>query len=225
MKTGSSGAACRHDSKLLASEDKHELDFEQWAGQQRVSSLLAVDGFRSQQRARPTSIRPYIASQHLRPIPPTRRPSCLPAKIDSPVSPSYPRVSLTTNDSPDVDSSLYRSVPLAPSRSVPTPMDFAHNNSKLLAGTRYVPTSTRSPHSAGADFVATAARQRARCLRRDRHEWTQHADPTRPQAACQRRQAQTSSSSPSSTMTTTASRIESAGEWAGEQRVSLCFPS
>ena len=74
VKTGSSGAACRRDSKLLASEDKHELDFKKWAGQQRVSSLLAVDGFRSQQRARPTSIRPYIAPQHLRPIPPTRRP-------------------------------------------------------------------------------------------------------------------------------------------------------
>ena len=29
----------------------------------------------------------------------------------------------------------------------------------------------------------------------------------------------------SGTMTKTASRIESAGEWTGEQRVSLCFPS
>ena len=75
--------------KLLASEDR-QIDTasscllakiggeaaREWAGQQRVSSSLAVDGFSSQQRARPTSIRPYIASQHLRPIPPTRRQSC-----------------------------------------------------------------------------------------------------------------------------------------------------
>ena len=150
--------------KLLASEDR-QIDTasscllakiggeaaREWAGQQRVSSSLAVDGFSSQQRARP---------------------------------PAVEWISLTTT--------WHR---------------------------------LRSPHSAGADFVATAARQRARCLRRDRHEWTQYADPTRPQAACQRRQAQMSSSSPSSTMTKTASRIESAGEWTGEQRVSLCFPS
>ena len=59
--------------KLLASEDR-QIDpasscllakiggeaAREWAGQQRVSSSLAVDGFSSQQRARPTSIRPYI---------------------------------------------------------------------------------------------------------------------------------------------------------------------
>ena len=181
--------------KLLASEDR-QIDpasscllakiggeaAREWAGQQRVSSSLAVDGFSSQQRARPTSIRPYIASQHLRHIPPTRRPSCLPAKIDSPVSPSYPRVSLTTNDSPDLDSSLYRSVPiprsphldpslhqwisLTTTPSCSRELDTSLHQRARPPALEWISLTTtwhrsRSPHSAGADFVATAARQRA----------------------------------------------------------------
>ena len=134
---------------------------------------LPFNRFRSQQhqRARPASIRPYIA--------PSLQPSTkLLASEDR-----RPRRVTATRSTP----------PQRRSTGTFVSTGFAHNNSKLLAGTRYVPTSTRSPDLEWISLTTTCGcRLRSHsgattgtlacCLRRDRHEWTTSAA-CRPNAA------------------------------------------